>query len=131
MIRQMIRDLNFDIELIVCPIVREADGLAMSSRNTYLTKAERAEAPILHKSLKHAEELILRGERDAASVIRRVKEVITRNSSAAIDYVSIADAATLEELAECKGNMLISLAARFGKTRLIDNITLNVQDAHG
>ncbi len=130
-IRQMIRDLNFDIRLLVCPIVREPDGLAMSSRNTYLSEVERAQAPVLHTSLKLAEKLILQGEREARTIIQQVKDMITGNSSAVIDYVSIADAATLEELVECKGSMLLSLAARFGTTRLIDNIMLELQEAHG
>lgn len=130
-VRQMLRDLNFGIELIVCPIAREVDGLAMSSRNAYLTQTERAQAPVLFNSLKLAENLILNGERDATVVIQRLKDVIAKNSNAVVDYVSIADATTLEELAECRGTMLVSLAARFGNTRLIDNITLELQATHG
>lgn len=130
-IRQMIRDLNFDIELMVCPIVRESDGLAMSSRNTYLSESERAEAPILYRSLKLAERSILQGQKDPKVVIQQVEDSITRNSSAVVDYVSIAGASTLEELTVCKGSMLVSLAAKFGKTRLIDNITLEVRDTNG
>lgn len=130
-VRQMIRDLNFDIELIVCPIVREPDGLAMSSRNSYLSKEQRLQAPVLFKALKLAEDLIRGGERNPAAVIERVKEAITRNSTGIIDYVSIADAVTLEELGVCRGSMLVSLATRFGNTRLIDNTTITLHDNHG
>lgn len=130
-VRQMIRDLNFDIELIVCPIVREPDGLAMSSRNSYLSKEQRLQAPVLFKALKLAEDLIRGGERNPAAVIERVKEAITRNSTGIIDYVSIADAVTLEELGVCRGSMLVSLATRFGSTRLIDNTTITLHDNHG
>jgi pantoate--beta-alanine ligase len=125
-VRQMIRDLNFDVELIVCPIVRETDGLAMSSRNAYLSKEHRLQAPILFKSLALAEDLIRNGERDPAAVIDRMKEMITKNSAGVIDYISIADPVTLEELGQCKGDILVSLAARFGNTRLIDNTTITV-----
>jgi pantoate--beta-alanine ligase len=130
-VRQMIRDLNFNVELIVCPIVREPDGLAMSSRNAYLSQEQRLQAPILFKSLRLAEDLIRGGERNPAVVIERMKEMITRNSGGIIDYVSIADAVTLEELEQCSGTMLVSLAARFGITRLIDNATITVQDTNG
>jgi pantoate--beta-alanine ligase len=130
-VRQMIHDLNFDIELIVCPIVREPDGLAMSSRNAYLSQEQRLQAPVLLKSLRLAEDLIRGGERNPAIVINRMKEMITGNSAGVIDYVSIADAVTLEELGDCRGSMLVSLAARFGNTRLIDNTTITVQDADG
>ena len=125
-VRQMIRDLNFDIELIVCPIVREPDGLAMSSRNAYLSQEQRLQAPVLFKSLRLAEDLIRGGEGNPAVVIDRMKEMINKNSAGVIDYVSIADAATLEELGHCRGSMLVSLAVRFENTRLIDNTTITV-----
>jgi pantoate--beta-alanine ligase len=130
-VRQMIRDLNFNVELIVCPIVRETDGLAMSSRNAYLSKDQRLQTPVLFRSLKLAEELVQGGERNSATVIERMKEMIMRNSAGVIDYVSIADATTLEERAMCRGTMLVSLAVRFGNTRLIDNTTIIVQDTNG
>lgn len=123
-VRQMVRDLNFDIELVVCPIVRESDGLAMSSRNTYLTQEQRSQAPILYASVKLAEKLIHGGERSAAAVIRRMSDLISKNTTGVVDYISIANATTLEELLECKGALLVSLAVRFGNTRLIDNIIL-------
>ncbi|MEK9138297.1 MAG: pantoate--beta-alanine ligase [Bacteroidota bacterium] len=125
-VRQMLKDLDFDIDLIVCPIVREADGLAMSSRNTYLSPEQRLQATALFKSLKLAEELIKSGERQSPLVLERMVDLITRNSSGVIDYISIADAMTLQELTQCKGPLLISLAVRFGSTRLIDNTTITV-----
>jgi pantoate--beta-alanine ligase len=123
-IRKMVRDLDFNIEIVVCPIIREPDGLAMSSRNTYLTPAQRQEATVLWKSLQKAEVLIRGGERNASIVIGAVHDMITHTSSGVIDYVSIADAITLAEMTECRGQILISLAVRFGKTRLIDNMTV-------
>lgn len=125
-VRQMLRDLNFDIELIVCPIVREPDGLAMSSRNVYLSKDQRSQAPVLFKSIKLAEELIRSGEHNCARVIERMKALIAEHSSGVVDYISIADGATLDELKECRGTVLVSLAVRFGSTRLIDNTTITV-----
>ena len=123
-VRQMLRDLNFGIELVVCPTVRESDGLAMSSRNSYLSSEQRVQASILYKSLMLAQNLITRGERSAVNVIGGMKEMIATAPLAVIDYVSIADQETLEELSQCRGKMLISLAVRFGTTRLIDNTTL-------
>jgi pantoate--beta-alanine ligase len=123
-IRKMVRDLDFNIEIVVCPIIREPDGLAMSSRNTYLTSAQRQEATVLWKSLQKAEVLIRGGERNASVVIGAVRDMITHASSGVIDYISIADAITLAEMTECRGQILISLAVRFGKTRLIDNMTV-------
>ncbi|MBM2841615.1 MAG: Pantothenate synthetase [Bacteroidetes bacterium] len=124
-VRQMVRDLNFNIEIVVAPIVREPDGLAMSSRNTYLSGEQRSEAPILFTSLKLAENLIHEGDRNAAAVIERMRDLISKNTAGVVDYISIADAATLKELSQCKGTLLVSLAVRFGSTRLIDNIILH------
>ena len=125
-VRQMLRDLNFGIELVVCPTVRETDGLAMSSRNSYLSSEQRLQALVLYKSLVLAQNLIVRGERNAATIIRGMKEMLATAPLAVIDYVSIADQETLEELSQCRGKMIISLAVRFGATRLIDNTTLIV-----
>jgi len=127
-VRQMVRDLHFDVDLIVGPIVREPDGLAMSSRNTYLTKDQRKEAPVLHRSLTMAAELIRKGERSCEKVIRSMSHLISSASSGVIDYISIADGATLEEMEFCADGRptLISLAVRFGSTRLIDNTTITI-----
>ncbi|MFT9496140.1 pantoate--beta-alanine ligase [Anaerosolibacter sp.] len=125
-IQQMVRDLNMDIEIVPCPIVREADGLAMSSRNTYLNPSERQAALILSQSLFEAQGMIDHGEHDAGKLGFWIKENIQTEPLAKIDYVEIVDAVTLEEIEEIKGDVLIALAVRIGKTRLIDNIRLEV-----
>jgi len=127
-IRRMIADLNFGIQLIVVPIVREPDGLAMSSRNAYLTPAQRKEAPVLSRALRRAEEIVRAGERRSGRIIGETSSVIRSGSSGRIDYVSVADGSTLEEIPALAPGMavLISLAVRFGETRLIDNLTMQV-----
>ncbi len=127
-IRRMVADLNFPVEILVGPIVREPDGLAMSSRNVFLSVRERAEAPVLHRALRLGEELILNQERDAAGVRERMRKLISSESGGAIDYISIADAASLEEQSRLQSgkSMMISLAVRFGTTRLIDNIIVTI-----
>ncbi len=120
-IRQMVRDLNFDIQIEVAPIVREPDGLAMSSRNKYLSPAERKQALVLYRSLKRAEELILQGKRDAATILEEMHAIIHQAPDAVIDYVVIVDGETLEPVAEVRHNTIIALAVKIGMTRLIDN----------
>ncbi len=122
-IKQMIRDLNFDIRLIVAPIVREPDGLAMSSRNTYLTPQQRMEAVVLSRVLRMAEDRVRDGEVDGRRLIHEMAFVIKNNSSGVIDYVSIADNQTLAECERIEEGkeILVSLAVRFDSTRLIDN----------
>jgi pantoate--beta-alanine ligase len=123
-IRKMVRDLNFPLEVVVCPTVREADGLAMSSRNKYLNAAERKAATVLFRSLSAAKELYESGERNAEALRRKMKEVIEAEPLAQMQYVSCADYDTLEELDEIKGKTLLSMAVFVGKTRLIDNFVL-------
>ncbi|MDI6765711.1 MAG: pantoate--beta-alanine ligase [Bacteroidota bacterium] len=125
-IQQMVKNLNFDIEILIAPIVRESDGLAMSSRNTYLSEAERKESVALYQSLQLAKKLIEDGEWNCSLIISEMKKLISTKPSAKIDYISIADAETLEELPVLQDGkrMLISLAVRFGTTRLIDNIII-------
>lgn len=123
-IRQMTRDLSYPIEIIVCPIVREADGLAMSSRNVYLDPEGRKAATVLFRSLSAAKELYEAGERNAEKLRGRMKEVLAGEPLAEVQYVSCADYDTLEELTEVKGKALLSLAVFVGKTRLIDNFVL-------
>jgi pantoate--beta-alanine ligase len=123
-IRQMTRDLNFPIEIVVCPIVREADGLAMSSRNKYLNADERKAATVLFRALSAAKELYEGGERDAEKVRGKMKEVLRSEPLAQMQYVSCADYDSLEELSEIKGKALLSMAVFLGKTRLIDNFVL-------
>jgi len=123
-IQKMVRDLNMNTEVIVCPTLREPDGLAMSSRNVYLKPDERRAAVILWKSLELARKLWAEGERDAGRIRREMTALIQTEPRAAIDYVSIADAETLRELDRIEGPVLVSLAVKVGKPRLIDNIIL-------
>jgi pantoate--beta-alanine ligase len=123
-LKQMARDLNFPIELEVCPIVREPDGLARSSRNTYLNPQERQAALCLSKSLAAARQAYANGERDAHRLVQTVMDVLNREPFAKVHYVSCADTNTLEELDTVKEKALISMAVYIGKTRLIDNMIL-------
>jgi pantoate--beta-alanine ligase len=123
-IRQMVRDLNFPIEIVVCPITREADGLAMSSRNVYLDPEQRKAATVLFRSLSAAKTLYEGGERDAEKIRAKMKEVLASEPLAEPQYVSCADYDSLEELTEIKGKALLSMAVFIGKTRLIDNFVL-------
>jgi len=123
-IQKMVADLNMNLEVVVCPTIREKDGLAMSSRNTYLTGNERTSATILYRSLCLAEDMFATGERDARIIRKAMTELISQESAAKIDYVSIADMQTLDEIATIESKALVSLAVRLGKPRLIDNIIL-------
>jgi len=123
-IRQMTRDLSYPIEIVVCPIVRESDGLAMSSRNVYLDPEQRKAATVLYRSLSAAKELFESGERDAEKVRGKMKEVLAGEPLAEVQYVSCADYDTLKELNEIKGKAFLSMAVIIGKTRLIDNFVL-------
>jgi pantoate--beta-alanine ligase len=123
-IRRMAVDLNFPLEVVVCPTAREADGLAMSSRNKYLNEAERKAATVLFRSLSAAKDLYESGERNAETIRRKMKETLEAEPLAQMQYVSCADYDTLEELDEVKGKALLSMAVFLGKTRLIDNVVL-------
>jgi len=123
-IRQMTRDLNFPIEVVVCPIVREPDGLAMSSRNVYLDAEERKAATVLYRSLSAARNVYENGERNAEKLRQMMKEVIASEPLAKMQYISCADYDTLEELETVTGKTLLSMAVFLGKTRLIDNLVL-------
>jgi len=123
-VRRMVRDLNVPVEIVGMPIVREADGLALSSRNVYLTPEQRAAALVLSRALRLAEELHAAGERDAETLRRRMRTLIAAEPLASIDYVSVADGETLDELDRIDRPALVSLAVRFGPTRLIDNTTV-------
>lgn len=121
-IQKMINDLNLNVNVKICPTVREADGLALSSRNSYLTQQQREEAPVLLKSLKKAKQAVLSGTNNATKIKQMIQTTITDNSSGIIDYVECVDAETLRSLKMIQGKVLIALAVKFGKTRLIDNI---------
>lgn len=124
-IRIMARDLNIPVEIVVAPTVREPDGLAMSSRNVYLSAEERRAAPVLSRALAAAEARYARGERDAEALRRLVRALLDAEPLANADYVSVADPLTLQELEQIgERGALISLAVRFGTTRLIDNVLL-------
>ncbi|MGB2885672.1 MAG: pantoate--beta-alanine ligase, partial [Dehalococcoidia bacterium] len=124
-IRKMVSDLNMNIEVVAVPTVRELDGLAMSSRNVHLDPEERDSAAVLYKALNAALKLWEKGERSAESIRREITSLIESEPRAVIDYVSVADAETLEELEDIDRSALVSLAVKIGKTRLIDNITLS------
>lgn len=123
-IRRMALDLNFPIEIIVCPIAREPDGLAMSSRNVYLDADQRRAAAVLFRALSAARAEFDAGERDAEKLRKRMRETLAGEPLAQMQYVSCADWDTLEELETVKGKALLSMAVYFGRTRLIDNFVL-------
>ena len=122
-IKRMVRDLNIDIEIIGCPIVREKDGLAKSSRNTYLSVEERNDATILNKSLTLAKEKIQAGERDSEVIIKLIQEVINSEKLARIDYIEVVDSLSMEKVERIEKSVLVAIAVFIGKTRLIDNFT--------
>jgi pantoate--beta-alanine ligase len=125
-IQKMVKDLDFNIEIEIAPTVRESDGLAMSTRNEYLSKEERKKAVLLFQSLGNARDAILRGEREARHVIQMVRERILKNGGVRIDYVEIVDINTLQPVNPLQGNVLVALAVWIGKTRLIDNLIVTV-----
>ncbi|MCH4889010.1 pantoate--beta-alanine ligase [Acidaminobacter sp. JC074] len=125
-IERMVKDLNMDLEIVPCPIHREADGLAMSSRNTYLSEKERKDALVLSASLFEAKDKILAGETSAEKIISGIVDKISTVDYAIIDYVEIVDALSLERIDTLKGTILIALAVKVGKPRLIDNLRLEV-----
>ena len=125
-IKQMIDDLNLDVELVIMPIIREDDGLALSSRNLYLNPEERKAATILYKTLMKAKELVLEGERKTSAIISYINQLIAKEPIARVDYISITGAENLHEMDIIEGKVLIALAVVIGKTRLIDNIILEV-----
>ena len=127
-IRQMARDLHLDSEIVVCPIVREADGLAMSSRNAYLNPKERRAATILFRALDGARASIARGERDALRITAAMREALRSEPLAEADYVELVDAETLEPVTRLRGVCLALLAARVGPVRLIDNLLIEERD---
>lgn len=124
-IERMVRDLDMDIEIIAAPLVREEDGIAMSSRNVRLAEEERRESREINRALKEAAESVRRGERDINKIVKGVKERIGSTKTGRIDYINICDPATLEELKTFREPALLAVAAYFGETRLIDNCVLD------
>ena len=126
-IRRMVRDLNMPLEIVVCPTVREPDGLAMSSRNQYLTAEQRGQAATIYRALAHAEDQIRRGIRDAHTVAAGVIGILRQVPGVEIQYVSIVDAESLQAADPVSGKVLIAVAVRIGSTRLIDNIVVDAR----
>lgn len=124
-IRRFVRDLNFGLEIVPCPIVREADGLAKSSRNTYLSPAERKAALILSKSLALGKKAVDEGERDASKVVSIIAESLQTEPLARIDYVEVVDFENIQRVETISGETLVAIAVYIGKTRLIDNFIVN------
>jgi len=120
-IRKMVDDLNLNTEIVGLPIIREPDGLAMSSRNQYLGKAERKTAKSLHEALQQAQQWITQGESSVATIRSRMRNIIEREGQAQVDYISVCDPKRFEELEEIQGQAVIALAVHVGKARLIDN----------
>lgn len=123
-IKRMVRDLSFPVEVVVCPTVREVDGLALSSRNVHLAPEERRAASVIHSALAAVRAAFDSGERDAGRLRAILSDTLACQPLARADYLSVADAVTLVELERVEGPALVSLAVRFGTTRLIDNIVL-------
>ncbi|MBO4394968.1 MAG: pantoate--beta-alanine ligase [Eubacterium sp.] len=120
-IRRMVRDLNFDLEIVACPIIREEDGLAKSSRNTYLSPEERAAAPILRKALDKGAVMIRGGEKNVDVIREAIRGIIESEPLARVDYVEIVDFDNIEPIDQIRGRVLVAIAVYIGSTRLIDN----------
>ncbi len=125
-VRRMVRDLNFEVEIVVCPIVREADGLAMSSRNAYLDPEQRKRALVLHGALMRVQNLVKAGEREVAKLLVAGREEVAAENSVRLDYLEIVDPNTLDPVKHATSGTLVAIAAYLGSTRLIDNILLAV-----
>lgn len=125
-IRHMVKDLNMNLEVVGCPTVREADGLAKSSRNSYLSEDERKAAAVLYRALTAARDMIDAGERDVTSVVEKMRGIIETEPLADVEYIDIVDGDTIEKIDSIGGNVLIALAVFIGRTRLIDNISMRV-----
>lgn len=127
-IKRMVQDLNFDIEVIGCPIIREDDGLAKSSRNVYLSQEERRAAVILHKALTEGEELIRGGETDVEAILSFVKNRISTEPLAQTEYVELVSFPGIQRVETAEGSILVAVAVRFGTTRLIDNFIIEQEE---
>lgn len=128
-VKQMTRDLNYNIQILSMPTVREKDGLAMSSRNAYLSKSDRAHANVLYQSLIEAQKLVNEGTLDSKQILGMAEEKIMRHKNAVIDYIDVVDPDTLEPVRTITKSAILAMAVRIGKTRLIDNMLLQ-QNKH-
>jgi len=124
-IKHMVRDLNFNIEIIGCPIIREKDGLAKSSRNTYLNEEERKAALVLSEANQIGKKILTDGEKDAAVLVKLMKDYIEKEPLARIDYLKVVDVLSIRQVEKIEGSVLVAMAVYIGKTRLIDNFTYN------
>jgi pantoate--beta-alanine ligase len=125
-IRRMVKDLNIDANIVVCPIIREKDGLAMSSRNIYLKSEERKASVLISRALFEAENKIKDGERDVTEIIREIKNILDKSALIKPQYIEAVDTDTLENISVIKGRILLAIAAYVGNVRLIDNIIMEV-----
>jgi len=128
LIQQLVRDLSLPVEVVLCTIVREADGLAMSSRNAYLSQEERQAALALHRSLSRAREMLIAGERDPAKLLAVMRGLLEAEPRLRLDYAEVVDAGTLKPLERLQGRLLVAVAAWIGKARLIDNLLAEETD---
>jgi pantoate--beta-alanine ligase len=126
-LRKMVRDLDFDLEIVACPIVREADGLAMSSRNRYLSRDQRKQATVISRALRAASDSATSGETSSPELLKRMSSMMAEEPSARIDYIAVVDPDTLEDIPDVRHGGLLAIAAVFGTTRLIDNTLLGEQ----
>jgi pantoate--beta-alanine ligase len=127
-LQQMVRDLNFNLDMVICPIVRETDGLALSSRNTYLDAEQRKAAVVLSRSLRIARSLFSKGERNARAIHSMMEAIFDEEPEARVQYISVVDPGTLQDLEKITDQALVSMAVYMGKTRLIDNTILGKPD---
>jgi len=128
-IKKMTEDLNMGIEIKILPIVREKDGLAMSSRNAYLSESERKEAVVIYQALQRAKLMISQGERDVRKIVKAMEAMVFQSPAAKVDYISIVNSRDLKEMDRLSGEVMVALAVFIGKTRLIDNAIVAVDDS--
>ena len=122
----MAADLDLPVEVVACPLVREPDGLALSSRNAYLSADDRRAAPILFRALRSAADAVVAGERDPVKLTARIREIVATEPKVELEYVEARDAASIAPIERVEGEVLLALAARLGVTRLIDNVRISV-----
>ncbi|MCK5473749.1 MAG: pantoate--beta-alanine ligase, partial [Planctomycetes bacterium] len=121
-------DLNLPVEIVVCPTVREKDGLAVSSRNQYLSRQHKKDAALIYKSLQKCRQMILAGETDVSVIIDCISKVLNQSLAIEIEYISVVDAQTLQNLTKISGKILAAIAVKIGSTRLIDNILVDTSE---